>query len=79
MRTTFASLGLPNLTYQQKRDIVADLMDEVSLEDDDSSDSVLSAAQKADLDRRIADSRANPDDWISWEEVKAASLKRLGQ
>ncbi|MDP1633349.1 MAG: addiction module protein [Gallionellaceae bacterium] len=32
----------------------------------------LTDAQKAELDRRLADRLANPDDVIPWNEVKAA-------
>ena len=39
----------------------------------------LTRAQEAELDRRIADHEANPDDVVSWEEVKAAALRRLGK
>jgi len=33
----------------------------------------------AELDRRIADHEANPDDVVSWEEVKAEALNRIGK
>ena len=39
----------------------------------------LTRAQEAELDSRIADHEANPDDVVSWEEVKAAALRRLGK
>ena len=39
----------------------------------------LTRAQEAELDRRVADHEANPDDVVSWEEVKAAALRRLGK
>jgi putative addiction module component (TIGR02574 family) len=32
--------------------------------------------QKRELDRRIADYDANPDDVLTWEEVKASIKKR---
>jgi putative addiction module component (TIGR02574 family) len=35
--------------------------------------------QKAELDRRISDLEANPDDVIPWSDVKAAALAHLGQ
>lgn len=34
----------------------------------------LTAAQTAELDRRIADHEANPDDVVSWEELKAEAV-----
>ena len=39
----------------------------------------LTAAQKTELDRRLADHLANPNDVVSWSEVKAAALIKLGQ
>ncbi len=36
-----------------------------------------SDAQKAELDRRLADHEANPGDVIPWSEVKASALARL--
>ncbi len=37
----------------------------------------LTEAQKEELDRRLADMEANPDDDVPWEEVYAESLKRV--
>jgi putative addiction module component (TIGR02574 family) len=39
----------------------------------------LTDAQKHELDRRIADMDANPDDEVPWEPVYAESLKRVQQ
>ncbi|MFA6063395.1 MAG: addiction module protein [Gallionella sp.] len=39
----------------------------------------LTEAQKIELDRRLANHLANPDDVIPWSEVKAAALARIGQ
>ncbi|MBD2691231.1 addiction module protein [Anabaena catenula] len=32
----------------------------------------LTAVQKRELDRRITDYQANPDDVMTWEEIKAS-------
>jgi len=37
----------------------------------------LTEAQKAELERRLADHLANPGDVISWSEVKAAAFAAL--
>ncbi|WP_081908879.1 addiction module protein [Ferriphaselus sp. R-1] len=37
----------------------------------------LTEVQKAELDRRLADHLANPDDVVSWDEVKAAALAKI--
>ena len=36
-------------------------------------------AQKAELDRRLADHAANPDDVVPWDEVKDSALTRIGR
>jgi putative addiction module component (TIGR02574 family) len=36
-------------------------------------------AQRADLDRRLDDHLANPEDVIGWDEVKASALARIGR
>jgi putative addiction module component (TIGR02574 family) len=37
----------------------------------------LTEEQKAELDRRLAEDEAAPDDVVSWEEVKARALARI--
>lgn len=37
----------------------------------------LTETQKAELDHRLADHLANPNDVIPWSEVKAAALAKI--
>jgi putative addiction module component (TIGR02574 family) len=39
----------------------------------------LTESQKIELDRRIASYLANPDDVVSWSEVKAAAIAKIRQ
>ncbi len=39
----------------------------------------LTEMQKTELDRRLADHLANPNDVIPWSEVKAAALGKINQ
>ena len=39
----------------------------------------LTEAQKIELDRRLADHLANPNDVVPWSEVKAAALAKIRQ
>jgi len=39
----------------------------------------LTETQKTELDRRLADHLANPNDVIPWSEVKAAALGKINQ
>jgi putative addiction module component (TIGR02574 family) len=34
--------------------------------------------QKAELDRRLVEHLANPDDVVPWSEVKATALSKIG-
>jgi putative addiction module component (TIGR02574 family) len=36
-------------------------------------------AQKAELDKRLADHLADPDDVVSWNDVKASALVQIGR
>jgi putative addiction module component (TIGR02574 family) len=45
----------------------------------DQGQSDLTEAQRQELDRRLADMDANPDDEVPWEQVYAESLKRVRQ
>jgi putative addiction module component (TIGR02574 family) len=36
-------------------------------------------AQKAELDRRLADHAANPEDLVPWDDVKKLVLTRIGR
>lgn len=40
---------------------------------------LLTEAQKTELDRRLAEHLANPNDVIPWSEVKAAALAKIRQ
>ena len=40
---------------------------------------LLTESQKTELDRRLADHLANPNDVISWDDVKAAALAKIRQ
>ncbi|QDV38739.1 addiction module protein [Tautonia plasticadhaerens] len=39
----------------------------------------LTEAQRAEIDRRLADDDASPDDVVTWEEVKSEALRRAGR
>jgi len=39
----------------------------------------LTESQKLELDRRLADHLANPNDVIAWDDVKEAALAKIRQ
>ncbi len=74
MPTTLESLGLDKLPRDERLALVQALWDSIAADGPHLTD-----GQRAELDRRIADDDANPDDGIPWEQVKAkgrAEFKR---
>lgn len=68
------SLGIDQLPRDVRVALVHEICDSIAAE---TAVMPLSDAQRAELDRRIADDDANPDDVVSWDEVKAKALARL--
>jgi putative addiction module component (TIGR02574 family) len=66
MPPTLTALGLDKLPREERLALVQALWDSIAAEGPHLTDS-----QRAELDRRIADDDANPDDVIPWEQVKA--------
>ncbi|MBF0491811.1 MAG: addiction module protein [Deltaproteobacteria bacterium] len=58
---------LENLSTAEKIQLVEDLWDEIA---EHSEEFPLSASQKEELDRRIAEHEMYPEEGSSWEEVK---------
>lgn len=67
MAVSLKSLGIERLGVEEIWDSIAA----------DSAAVPLTQAQRDELDRRIADHEANPDDVVSWEEVKTKLTERL--
>jgi putative addiction module component (TIGR02574 family) len=63
-----------NLPVADRIELVKDIGDSIVEEEPVSVD--LSAAQKAELDRRVAEHRANPNTAIPWEQVRAKLFSR---
>jgi putative addiction module component (TIGR02574 family) len=68
------SLGIDLLPRDVRVALVQEIWDSIAAE---TSAVPLSEAHRAELERRLADDEANPDDVIPWEEVKAKALARL--
>lgn len=73
MSPTIASLGLDKLTIEERIALAAELWESI---EGGRSPAPLTPAQSAELDRRIAEDDANPDDVIPWEQVKANARSR---
>ena len=76
MSVSIKSLGIDRLGIQERLDLVEEIWDSIAA---DSPDVPLTGAQRAELDRRIADCDASPSDVVPWTEVKASAVERLKQ
>ena len=74
MAVSLKSLGIERLGIEERLALVEELWDSIAA---DSSAVPLTEAQRTELDRRIAEHQANPDDVVPWEEVKASINERL--
>jgi putative addiction module component (TIGR02574 family) len=74
MSTTVKSLGIDRLPREQRLALVQEIWDTIAAEQ---SPPLLSEAQCQELERRVAQDDAAPDDVIPWEQVKAQALARL--
>ncbi len=74
MGALLKSLGIDRLSVEERLALVEDLWDSIA---EESAATSLTDAQRAELDRRLADHDANPNDVVPWEEVKASITERL--
>ena len=74
MAVSLKSLGIERLGVEGRLTLVEELWDSIAA---DSAAVPLTEAQRAELDRRIAEHEANPGDVVPWEEVKASITKHL--
>ena len=74
MAVSLKSLGIERLGIEERLTLVEELWDSIAA---DSSTVPLTEAQRTELDRRIAEHEANPDDVVPWEEVKTTLTERL--
>ena len=75
MSYTLESLGLDRLTSDERMAVLGLLWDSLVPRP---GASPLSDARRAELQRRVAEDDANPDDTVLWEDAKSATLSRLG-
>jgi putative addiction module component (TIGR02574 family) len=76
MSVSVKTLGIDRLNVDQKLALVEEIWATICVE---AKSFPLSDAQRAELDRRVADDDAFPDDVLPWDEVKASARSRLGR
>lgn len=68
------SLGIDQLSREQRIELALDIWDSVAAESGTVS---LSEMQRDELSRRVADDEITPDDVVDWEVVKENTLRGL--
>jgi putative addiction module component (TIGR02574 family) len=76
MNASIKSLGIDRLPIEERLALVEEIWDSIAT---DSAAVPLTEAQRAELQKRIEEDDAHPDDLTSWEQVKASTLSRLGK
>ena len=76
MSVSVKSLGIDRLNVDEKLALVEEIWATICV---DTSNFSLTDAQRTELDRRVAEDDAFPDDVVPWDEVKASVQTRLGR
>jgi putative addiction module component (TIGR02574 family) len=74
MSVSLKSLGIDQLSVEERLALVEELWDSIA---DSGVDFPVTDAQRSELDRRLAEHEAKPDDVVAWEDVKASIGHRL--
>ena len=74
MSVSIKSLGIDRLGVEDRLALVEQIWNSIAA---DSAAVPVTDAQRAELDRRISDHEANPDDVVSLENAKASIAERL--
>jgi len=75
MHPVIKSLGLQELSLDERLQVVEELWDSIAA---DAQALEVPQSHKDELDRRLAAHAANPSSAIPWAEVKARLLKPVG-
>jgi putative addiction module component (TIGR02574 family) len=67
------ALGIDRLTVDERIALAMDIWDSVAAEVEKMP---LTEAQQRELERRLVDAEAHPEDWIPWEVIQAETAAR---
>ena len=76
MGASVKNLGIDRLNVDERLALVGEILASIC---SDTKTFPLTDAQRAELDRRVADDDAFPNDVVPWDEVKASVRSRLGR
>ncbi len=72
MAVSLKSLGIDRLGVEERLALIEELWESMS-----GAQVPLTDAQRAELDRRLVEHEANPDDVVPWNEVESSLDERL--
>jgi putative addiction module component (TIGR02574 family) len=76
MNASIKSLGIDRLPIEERLTLVEEMWDSIAA---DNAAVPMTDAQRIELQKRIEEDDAHPDDLIPWEQIKASTLSRLGK
>ena len=76
MGASIKALGIDRLGVDERLALVEEIWATICA---DAKAFPFSDAQRAELDRRVADDDSFPDDVVPWDQIKAEVRARLGQ
>jgi putative addiction module component (TIGR02574 family) len=68
MAVTMNSLGIDRLSIADRLELVQEIWDSIAASQEEIP---LTETQKQEFDRRLADLDANPNNVLTWDEIKA--------
>lgn len=74
MTPTLQALGIDRMSVEDRIALATAIWDSIPAEP---HLPLLTEAQRLELERRLADHAANPDEVVPWEQVKAEALARF--
>lgn len=74
MAPTLQALGVDRMSVEDRIALATAIWESIAAEP---HPPLLTEAQQLELDRRLVDHVANPDDVVPWEQVKAEALARF--
>lgn len=76
MTAILRQLGIDRLTVGERIALAQEILDSVAAKQPRTP---LSDTKRRELDRRLADQAAHPEDGVPWEDVEAAALARFAR
>jgi putative addiction module component (TIGR02574 family) len=74
MAISAKSLGIDQLGIEERLTLIDEIWATICA---DAASFPLSEAQRSELERRISENDSNPDDVVTWNEVKAAAREQF--